>query len=91
VPSEVERKPWTKSEGVWEIFENRGKKWKNCGGKKKNSSDRDIELPVVQVLETGNRPMPLTLPLKRLSEGGLAQPWRQLHNLLDSGRITWIQ
>jgi hypothetical protein len=46
--------------------------------------DRGIEL----VLETGNRPMPRTRPLKRLSEGELAELRRQLRDLLDRG---WIQ
>ena len=46
--------------------------------------DRGIEL----VLETGTRPMPRTRPIKRLSEGELAELRRQLHDLLDRG---WIQ
>ena len=46
--------------------------------------DRGIEL----VLETGDRPMPRTRPLKRLSEGELAELRRQLTDLLDRG---WIQ
>ena len=46
--------------------------------------DRGIEL----VLETGSRPMPRTRPLKRLSEGELAELRRQLRDLLDRG---WIQ
>jgi len=43
--------------------------------------DRGIEL----VLETGNRPMPRTRPLKRLSEGELAELRRQPRDLLDRG------
>jgi hypothetical protein len=46
--------------------------------------DRGIEL----VLETGDRPMPRTRPLKQLSEGELAELRRQLRDLLDHG---WIQ
>jgi transposase InsO family protein len=46
--------------------------------------DRGIEL----VLETGDRPMPRTRPLKRLSEGELAELRRQLTDLLARG---WIQ
>jgi hypothetical protein len=46
--------------------------------------DRGIEL----VLETGDRPMPRTRPIKRLSEGELAGLRRQLLGLLDRG---WIQ
>jgi hypothetical protein len=46
--------------------------------------DRGIEL----VLETGNRPMQRTRPLKRLSEGELAELLRQLRDLLDR---CWIQ
>ena len=46
--------------------------------------DRGIEL----VLETGNRPMPRTRPIKRLSEGELAELRRQLTDLLARG---WIQ
>ena len=46
--------------------------------------DRGIEL----VLETGDRPMPRTRPLKRLSEGELAELRKQLHDLLARG---WIQ
>jgi len=46
--------------------------------------DRGIEL----ALETGTRPMPRTRPVKRLSEGELAELRRQLLDLLDRG---WIQ
>jgi hypothetical protein len=46
--------------------------------------DRGIEL----VLETGDRPMPRTRPIKRLSEGELTELRRQLLDLLDRG---WIQ
>ena len=46
--------------------------------------DRGIEL----VLDTGDRPMPRTRPVKRLSEGELAELRRQLLDLLDRG---WIQ
>ena len=46
--------------------------------------DRGIEL----TLETGDRPMPRTRPLKRLSEGELAELRKQLHDLLARG---WIQ
>jgi len=46
--------------------------------------DRGIEL----VLETGSRPMPRTRPVKRISEGELAELRRQLVDLLDRG---WIQ
>jgi hypothetical protein len=45
--------------------------------------DRGIEL----VLETGDRPMPRTRPLKRLSEGELAELQRQLTDLLAHGLI----
>ncbi len=46
--------------------------------------DSGIEL----VLETGNQLMPPTLPLKRLSEGELAELQRQLTDLLAR---RWIQ
>ena len=46
--------------------------------------DRGIEL----VLETGDRSMPRTRPVKRLSEGELAELRHQLLDLLDRG---WIQ
>jgi hypothetical protein len=39
-------------------------------------------------LETGNAPMPRSLPVKRLSEGGIAELCEQLVDLLYSG---WIQ
>jgi hypothetical protein len=47
-------------------------------------SDRCIEL----VLNTDDRPAPRTCPVKRLSEGELAKPRRQLIDLLDCG---WLQ
>jgi len=46
--------------------------------------DRGIEL----VLETGDRPMPRTRPVKRISAGELAELRRQLVDLLGRG---WIQ
>ena len=39
------------------------------------------------VLETGSRAMPRTRPVKRLAAGELAELCRQLHDLLDRGRI----
>ena len=46
--------------------------------------DRGMEL----VIETGNAPMPRSRPVKRLSEGELAELRTQLVDLLDRG---WIQ
>ncbi len=46
--------------------------------------DRSMELE----LETGDAPMPRSRPVKRLSEGGLAELRTQLVDLLDRG---WIQ
>ena len=46
--------------------------------------DRGIEL----TLETGDRPMPRTRELKRLSAGEMAELRNQLHDLLARG---WIQ
>ena len=46
--------------------------------------DRGIELE----LETGDAAMPRSRPVKRLSEGELAELRKQLHDLLDNG---WIQ
>ncbi len=43
--------------------------------------DRGIEL----VLDTGDRPMPRTRPVKRLEEGELAELRRQILDLLDRG------
>jgi hypothetical protein len=46
--------------------------------------DRGMEL----VIETGDAPMPRSRPVKRLSEGELAELRTQLVDLLDRG---WIQ
>ena len=40
------------------------------------------------VIETGDAPMPRSRPVKRLSEGGLAELHTQLVDLLDRG---WFQ
>jgi hypothetical protein len=55
------------------------------GGAPPGPPDRGMEPGVI---ETGDAPMPRSRPVKRLSEGGLAELRAQLVDLLDRG---WIQ